>query len=415
MSFGVADDFRARHRRPLIFAALLLLAGAVATVLDRPTAAGDPLLSLTLFGAGGALVVWILGPRHPTVEARVPTLATRLLRGLTWDGRLLRLFPAVGVGVIFADLYYNYFLSASPQLLTEDLIALLTAGALVGYAFVPERYGRERDFVLTFFLVLDVLLVLPLLLLRLSTQELGASVDIYSWVAVAPETSALLSLLGVQNQLGQLPGITAPGLTFTPVHMPSPVTVVITAACSGIYSFGIFASAFAAYTLTEFQRISRRMWGFLALGMFSAYVANILRMVIIVLIGYYEDSPTTDLQNMLVAHSYAGWAIFLAWVAVFWLALLRASTSLSDPDFSGKLSTSRRRSPPRCGICSQELRPFLFAMRCECGMFLHLSCLDDDGRCPNCGTALVQSGTGKMAESGQGTPSRAVNSNMRHD
>src|SRR5439155_114297 len=151
-----------------------------------------------------------------------PSLACCLIRRATWDGRLGRLFPMIGVMILAADLLYNLKLSASPGLQREDTIAILAAGVFMVYGFVPPRFSRQRDFV-----------------------------------------------------------------------------------------------------LTEFQRPARRLWLLLGLGMGAAYVANVLRMVIIVLVGYYTDSTETDLQNMLIAHSYAGWLIFLGWIAVFWGALFK--------------------------------------------------------------------------------------------
>ena len=62
--------------------------------------------------------------------------------------------------------------------------------------------------------------------------------------------------------------------------------------------------AFIAFVLTEYDRPSGGMLLLLGLGLLTAYVANVLRMVVIVLIGYYTDTAETDLQNMLVAHSY---------------------------------------------------------------------------------------------------------------
>ena len=190
-------------------------------------------------------------------------------------------------------------------------MVLLGASVLVGYRLVPERFERERDFVFMFCVLLNAILVAPLLLARVYYADLEKSVNVYSWVALAPQTSTVLSWLGVNNMIHPIPGDTAPGLTFSPLHVGIPVTIVITTACSGIYSFGIFASAFIAFILTEYTNLSRRVWLLMGLGLLTAYVANILRMVVIVLVGYYTDSAQTDLQNMLVAHSYAGWLIFL--------------------------------------------------------------------------------------------------------
>src|SRR5213079_525963 len=125
-----------------------------------------------------------------------------------------------------------------------------------------------------------------LLISRVYYQDLQRSVDVYSWVALAPETSGFLSVIGISNTVHSVAGATAPGLTFVPVHVGAEVTVVITTACSGIYSFGIFASAFAAFVLAEYDRLTRRIWLLLALGLMSSYIANVLRMVVMVIVGY---------------------------------------------------------------------------------------------------------------------------------
>jgi exosortase/archaeosortase family protein len=202
---------------------------------------------------------------------------------------------------------------------------------------------------------------------------------------LAPETAAVLNLFGVANTVHVVPGSTAPGLTFTPQHLGVPVTVVITTACSGIYSFGIFASAFLAFVLTEYERPSRRLWALLGLGFFTAYVANVLRMVVIVLVGYYTDTVQTDLQNMLVAHSYAGWFIFLAWISLFWGVLLRFVSPKKLSGMARELVQDVSKHEALCSLCAEALTPVLPATRCACGACYHRKCLETGWRCPSCG------------------------------
>ena len=180
-------------------------------------------------------------------------------------------------------------------------------------------------------------------------------------------------------------GSTAPGLTFQPPSLGIQVTVVITTACSGIYSFGIFASAFVAFVLAEYDRLTRRIWLLLALGLMSSYIANVLRMVVIVLVGYYADSGQADLQNMLIAHSYAGWIIFLAWIALFWGALFKFLPEARPSLTPGAQLGTPARKESRCGICTIPLSPSLPATRCVCGAYYHRACLASQGRCPTCG------------------------------
>src|SRR5881296_3983429 len=312
------------HRRATILAALVTTFAGVGLLLNQPERTSLAWVGIPLVAGGAAMLVGIVWPAKTRLPESPPSLASSLIRRGTWNGRLVRLFPMIGVMVLAADLLYNLKLSASPGLQTEDTIAILAAGVFMVYGFVPPRFSRERDFVLSFVIALNAILVVPLLLARAWEANFERSVDFYSWVALAPQTSAVLRLVGVDNTIHPVAGATAPGLTFTPQHLGVQVTVVITTACSGIYSFGIFASAFVAFVLTEFQRPARRVWLLLGLGLVTAYVANVLRMVIIVLVGYYTDTTETDLQNMLLAHSYAGWIIFLAWVGLFWGILLKS-------------------------------------------------------------------------------------------
>src|SRR5256885_1700502 len=231
-----------QHRRTMILVAMLTTFAGVALLIDRPKGTVLEWFALPLTAVGGAIFAWAVWPRFALPQEASQSLASHLLRHLTVHGRLVRLFPPIGVGI--------------------------------------------------------------------------------------------------------------------------QVTVVITTACSGIYSFGIFASAFVAFVLTEYDRLTGRIWLLLALGLMSSYIANVLRMVVIVLVGYYADSGQADLQNMLIAHSYAGWIIFLAWIALFWGALLKFLPEARPSLTAGAQLGTPARKESRCGICSIPLSPSLPATRC---------------------------------------------------
>src|SRR5437762_3748271 len=316
------SEFLMRHRQVAGLFALVMASGGVGLLLNPPSASSASWVGLLLVALGGGVMCLVVWPKNRGPSEIRSSLASRFIGVLTLRGKFDALMPAAGVAIILADTLYNLLLSATPAVQTEDTIALLGASSLIVYGFVPSRFSRERDFVLVFFIILNAILVVPLLVARAYYADFERSVDLYSWVALAPQTSAVLNLLGVINMVHPVAGSTAPGLTFQPPSLGIQVTVVITTACSGIYSFGIFASAFLAFVLTEYNRLTRRIWLLLALGLISSYIANVLRMVVIVLVGYYADSGQADLQNMLIAHSYAGWTVFLAWIAFFCGALL---------------------------------------------------------------------------------------------
>jgi len=383
----------ARHRSVVILLTLISTFAGIALAIDQPKGTILGWFALPLFVVGGTLFTWAVWPPRQVAASSPDSMATRLLGRITLSGRLVPFFPAVGAGIVLADLGYNWFLSATPAIQTEDTIVLLAAGTLIAYPFVPSRFFRERDFVFLFFLCLNAILVVPLLIARAYYADFERSVDGYSWVALAPETSAILQLIGVNNTVHAVVGSTAPGLTFKPQNIAFQVTVVITTACSGIYSFGIFASAFVAFILTECKRASWRTWLLLGLGLLAAYLANVLRMVVIVLVGFYTDSPETDLQNMLIAHSYIGWLIFLGWIALFWGLLLRFLSTERSEHETRQPQAHQAQSKSRCGLCKESLTPLLPATRCECGAFYHRQCLLAASRCPICGSLNEINGT----------------------
>ena len=385
-----------RHRTLSVLAALILVFAGVDLLLNPPKGQNIDLLGVPFLAAGLALFA-ILFRRAPGGEARPGrrTLASRFLDRVTLRGRLTRYFPVIGIAVIALDLAYNLLVTAGGLSLgTEDTMVLLFAAVVFAYPLVPARFGRERDFVLMFMGALIAILVLPLLLARLYYQDWERSVDIYSWVALAPETAGVLNLLGVPTTVHAIPGATAPGLTFL-TKTGIPITVVITTACSGIYSFGIFASAFVAFVVTEYERFRPKVLVLLGLGFLTAYAANILRMVLIVLFGVYGGSEEASVQNLLVAHSNLGWIIFLAWIALFWGLVFKFFVKAPAPAPEPKPAPRKR--GVLCGLCGDVLTPALPGYRCECGKFYHVACAATVEECPRCHRPMKLSGTGEGA------------------
>jgi len=396
MRLAVFASLAVRHRRIAILLALLSTFAGADLLLNRPKGSELQWFAIPFLAGGAALFAWTVWPRGVTPAEPRPSLASRFLHAVTWRGRVIPYFPLIGIAILVADLAFNATVSATPALLTEDTIVLLGAASLIAYGFVPRRFARERDFVLVFFLALNAILVVPLLSARVFSLDFEQSVDAYSWWALAPQTGAVLSAVGVDNSVHPVVGSSAPGLTFVPQNLGVPVTVVITTACSGIYSFGIFAAAFVAFVMTEYERTSRRVWALLALGFLASYAANVFRMVVIVLVGYYTDSAGTDLQNMLLAHSYAGWIIFLAWIALFWGLLLRFLPKTKTAPEAVRESGTRREA--RCGVCGQSLTPVIPATRCGCGAVHHRTCLENSTVCPACGRLVAREGAARASQ-----------------
>ncbi len=247
------------------------------------------------------------------------TLAERFVHLVTLRGRLVPFLPVIGAAIIVADLLWNLVLVGSTQFLTYDGIAILTGVFLIAYNYVPQDYHRERDFAFVFLFTLALLLLVPVLIERAAAGNPSSAVGIsaYSEYLLAKPVDGMLRLSGVWSYTDGIE-ITFETLKPEPPAFDPTPTVSIATSCSGVYSFAIFTSAFIAFVATEFQEWDPRLKWFLALGFAAAYVANLIRMYIIVLMGHFYG-----MDALLWTHANAGWLIYMAWIALFWWLLFR--------------------------------------------------------------------------------------------
>ena len=80
----------------------------------------------------------------------------------------------------------------------------------------------------------------------------------------------------------------------------------------------IFIAAFLSFVLTEYKKMDRTVVTLLFIGVIIAYLANLLRMSIIILSGHYWGS-----EVLYWTHSNVGWLIFVFWVGVFWIIITK--------------------------------------------------------------------------------------------
>lgn len=371
-----AMDFLKKYRGYFLLLEFILLLTGINLVILPQKVVWLEYAGVVLFLSGVALLVLTFMPEEGEEKPREKALARRIVEFFSVRLRLRPLLPVLGVVVFALDFAYNLLVFGGLSLGTHDYMLLLFGGALVAYNFVPERYGRERDFFLMFSGVLVLILIVPLLLMRMFQGDLDASVNAYSAIFLVPEANAILNLFGVPSSIGAVDGI--PSLTFPPELGLDELAV--TTSCSGIYSFSIFASAFTAFILTEFSKVNWRVGGLLVLGFVSSYVANLLRIVIVVLVGVYApgDDP---MQALLQAHSNAGWMIFVLWITLFWLIMYKVL--MKEKPAEPAVEETRKRGT-LCGICGDVLSPSIPGVRCSCGRFYHAQCLEESGSCPAC-------------------------------
>jgi len=102
------------------------------------------------------------------------------------------------------------------------------------------------------------------------------------------------------------------------LHAPdynTPVTLLVTEACSGIHSSFLFLAFFAMMLVDLRDKLSRKMGVlYFTVGALGTYSANIVRIVVLCLITYY-----VGFNAMKTFHDYFGFVFFIGWIFVFWL------------------------------------------------------------------------------------------------
>jgi len=217
----------------------------------------------------------------------------------------------LGVLVIVLVLAYNQFLSTRSELGDMDTLAILFGGILIAYPFLVDKFKPEASFTLLFIAFVMVFLVVPQVVSSPSSDTGTSTIgNLYVHYMLAVPFAGILDIAGI-------PSSSSGSYVTIQFHDGTVHTLGISSYCAGLYSFTIFVAAFFAFVLI-FERLPTKvLTGVLALGILIAYAGNILRMVIIGVVGYYNG-----MEALLWAHKNVGWIIFLSWSAVFWYFLL---------------------------------------------------------------------------------------------
>jgi len=227
----------------------------------------------------------------------------------------------LGAAVVVLVVLYNRFVSTRSEYGDVDTLSILFGIVLLAYPVLAERFRVEAGFALLFVAFVVVILVVPQAIASMTGNTGSTTVgNWYVHYMLAAPFAGSLDLMGIPaHSMGEMVTLTFKDGS---VH-----TLSISAYCAGLYSFSIFLSAFLAFVLV-FERLrTRTLIIVMLIGLLIAYLGNLVRMIIIGVIGYYNG-----ISSLLWAHENVGWIIFLGWSSVFWYALLRYSSGRHEVD-----------------------------------------------------------------------------------
>jgi exosortase/archaeosortase family protein len=87
--------------------------------------------------------------------------------------------------------------------------------------------------------------------------------------------------------------------------------------CSGITSMTIFIAAFIAMAWDVKANLKRKT-GIFTIGIFGTFLSNLIRALILFLVGFYFG-----LDTLVAVHTHLGWIIYFLWITLFWIVAFR--------------------------------------------------------------------------------------------
>jgi exosortase/archaeosortase family protein len=230
------------------------------------------------------------------------------------------LLPLTGLAIIAIWTGWKISVTGSSDLRMEDFMVTLFGLSLVLYYSGPSKFTAQKDFVVLYLLFMTFVFVVIWKTYTITTGDAGArfSANVQYYFIAVPVVF-FLQLLGVDAMAILIPD-NAPGLSNF-IDYPYDgrmITLGIGVTCSGLYSAGLFFSAFLSFVLVRYKRMDRYILLGLGAGLFVTWISNIFRMTITVLIGSTYGYPALSLF-----HAYFGIIVFIIFLTVFWMLIVR--------------------------------------------------------------------------------------------
>ena len=120
-------------------------------------------------------------------------------------------------------------------------------------------------------------------------------------------TTSMLGLLGIK-------AIAQGNIISFLSHSGAPIYLAIVSDCTGIWSLGTFSIAVIIVLSSFPESITRKSILLIGIGYIGTFCANILRILLISLSGYFFG-PTGIIEQV---HIHIGWICFSLWMIIFW-------------------------------------------------------------------------------------------------
>lgn len=124
---------------------------------------------------------------------------------------------------------------------------------------------------------------------------------------ITQTTTTILYLLGINS-------VTTGNVISFMSQAGSPIYLSVVSDCTGIWSLGTFTVAVIIVVSSFPAGITKMNIVWIAIGYLGTFLANIIRIIAIILSGYYYG-PSGVMEQV---HIHIGWIVFSLWMVIFW-------------------------------------------------------------------------------------------------
>ncbi len=226
---------------------------------------------------------------------------------------IVKMFSFFGLAIVFL---FIIFYTRNMNSIIPLFFSLVYFAIAVFLAFKKTTEFKEPmvRFGLRFFITLGVM-ILPVALFEYVTTGTidftlqGIYMPLISIITFI--TTGFLKLIGINVQAIPQAG----GYTLAVVD--GTFRVFVGAFCSGVSSMSVFIAAFIAMAV-DLKADMKKKAGLFALGIIGTFLANVLRVILLFLTGFYFG-----VDALLAVHTHLGWILFFIWISIFWVLVFK--------------------------------------------------------------------------------------------
>ena len=291
------------------------------------------LFEIVMLAIGSSLALYSLyGIRSKAPGSAGEGLLTRFLSRFLKKESLPVLVPAFGFIVLLAWSAWKIFHNQDTSLTMVDFIVTLFCVSLMLYYSHTTKYQAQKDFAVLYLMFLTIVFAVIWKTYSVLTGDSYVRVTAYSeFYFVTTPVVYIVNLLGTQaNAILDLSGLGLSNIIEFE-YDGRMIKLGIGIGCSGLYSAGLFFSAFLSFVLVRYQVVNRYSLAGLAVGLLVTWASNIIRMVVTILVGSTWGAPA-----LATFHMYFGILLFIGVIFVFWLLIVRwLDRHMDIPDLPG--------------------------------------------------------------------------------